>query len=96
LAAAIRYHGSGNMDLAGDFFSALRRMKTRGSVPEAAPNPALQTAEQQASPASGGVLPAIGRDGIALIKRFEGCARKRRDGQFEAYRLGRDRPRYRP
>lgn len=28
---------------------------------------------------------AIGRDGIALIKRFEGCARLRRDGLVEAY-----------
>lgn len=27
----------------------------------------------------------IGPDGLALIKRFEGCARKRSDGQFEAY-----------
>lgn len=27
----------------------------------------------------------IGPDGIALIKRFEGCARKRGDGLFEAY-----------
>lgn len=28
---------------------------------------------------------AIGPDGIALIQRFEGCAKKRADGQFEAY-----------
>lgn len=27
----------------------------------------------------------VGRDGIALIQRFEGCAKKRADGQFEAY-----------
>jgi lysozyme len=27
----------------------------------------------------------IGPDGIALIKRFEGCARLRPDGRFEAY-----------
>ena len=27
----------------------------------------------------------IGPDGIALIKRFEGCAKQRSDGQFEAY-----------
>ena len=31
------------------------------------------------------VLREIGPDGIALIKRFEGCARLRRDGLFEAY-----------
>ncbi|KLI65099.1 lysozyme [Aurantiacibacter marinus] len=28
---------------------------------------------------------SIGPDGIALIKRFEGCARRRSDGQFAAY-----------
>lgn len=27
----------------------------------------------------------IGPEGIALIKRFEGCAKQRSDGQFEAY-----------
>lgn len=27
----------------------------------------------------------IGSDGISLIKRFEGCAKQRGDGQFEAY-----------
>ena len=27
----------------------------------------------------------IGPDGIALIKSFEGCAKKRADGTFEAY-----------
>ncbi|MGB3797297.1 MAG: lysozyme [Alteraurantiacibacter sp.] len=30
-------------------------------------------------------VPQIGPEGIALIKRFEGCARKRRDGRFDAY-----------
>lgn len=36
--------------------------------------------------AAGGAPPSqIGQAGIALIKRFEGCARKRGDGQFEAY-----------
>lgn len=28
---------------------------------------------------------SIGPDGIALIKRFEGCAKRRSDGLFEAY-----------
>lgn len=32
-----------------------------------------------------GTPTAIGADGIALIKRFEGCARLRRDGLIEAY-----------
>ena len=27
----------------------------------------------------------IGSEGVALIKRFEGCAKKRRDGRMEAY-----------
>ena len=73
------------MDLAGDFFSALRRMKARGSVPEAAPNPVLQVNEQNAIPGFARTSPTIGPAGIALIKRFEGCARKGRDGKFKAY-----------
>lgn len=32
-----------------------------------------------------GIARQIGPDGIALIKRFEGCAKRRDDGQFEAY-----------
>ena len=32
-----------------------------------------------------GTARQIGPDGIALIKRFEGCAKRRDDGQFEAY-----------
>jgi GH24 family phage-related lysozyme (muramidase) len=28
---------------------------------------------------------SVGPDGVALIKRFEGCASKRRDGRVEAY-----------
>ena len=32
-----------------------------------------------------GIARQIGPDGIALIKRFEGCAKQRSDGQFEAY-----------
>ena len=35
--------------------------------------------------APGGVPTRIGAAGIALIKRFEGCAKKRRDGRIEAY-----------
>ena len=73
------------MDLAGDFFSALRRMKARGSGPVVAPNPALQVAKQHANPGLSPASPTISPAGIALIKRFEGCARKGRDGQFKAY-----------
>ena len=32
-----------------------------------------------------GIARQIGPDGIALIKRVEGCAKRRDDGQFEAY-----------
>ena len=35
--------------------------------------------------AKAGKAHAVGPDGIALIKRFEGCARLRRDGMIEAY-----------
>ena len=61
-----------------DFFAALRRMKARVPEPSA-----------EAPPASAVALPAcaasIGPAGTALIKRFEGCARRRADGLFEAY-----------
>lgn len=36
------------------------------------------------SPASEATM-AVSEEGIALIKRFEGCARKRADGRFDAY-----------
>ena len=79
------------MDLTGDFFSALRRMKTRGSVPPPVPDPVslLPAAEAPIpDPVSNEpiALPrTIGPAGIALIKRFESCARQRRDGRYEAY-----------
>lgn len=61
-----------------DFFAALRRMKAR--VPE--PSAAGRSAPAAALPACAG---SIGPAGTALIKRFEGCARRRGDGLFEAY-----------
>ena len=61
-----------------DFFAALRRMKARVAEPSALAPPAPDAALR----ASAG---SIGASGIALIKRFEGCARKRPDGLFEAY-----------
>jgi lysozyme len=63
-----------------DFFAALRRMKhRRAEVPNAEPQRKLPSAPKAESPR------AIGAAGLALIKRFEGCARKRSDGCFEAY-----------
>ncbi len=67
------------MDFTLDFFSALRRMKERRAVSPVAvsapPEPAAAIDTPQ----------RIGARGLALIKAFEGCARKRSDGSFEAY-----------
>jgi lysozyme len=66
-----------------DFFAALRRMKAkREQKPE--------SSDRRSLPFPGGEGPcgeprSISPEGLALIKRFEGCARKRPDGQFEAY-----------
>jgi GH24 family phage-related lysozyme (muramidase) len=69
------------MDLDLDFFAALRRMKAHAAEPVSAVElptpPVLQSVTAATS--------AVGPQGIALIKRFEGCARKRSDGRFEAY-----------
>lgn len=68
------------MEFSLDFFEALRRMKARrapAAVADTQPlpiGPPPVTGSRQISPA-----------GLALIKRFEGCARKRSDGLFEAY-----------
>ena len=68
------------MDFKLDFFDALRRMKARREGPAAA-----VTAEPQPLPAGEGLSHQIGPSGLALIKRFEGCAKKRADGRIEAY-----------
>jgi lysozyme len=63
-----------------DFFAALRRMKDRrAKLPDAAAAPQLPSADPVTPPRM------IGPAGLALIKRFEGCARKRLDGCLEAY-----------
>lgn len=62
-------------------FDAVRLLLGRGfSTAEVA---ALDQAIDSALARTG--LRQIGPAGIALIKRFEGCAKKRADGQFEAY-----------
>ena len=66
-----------------DFFAALRRMKSKAPVPPAVPRPvAIQTSPTPAIPVAFG---SVGPSGIELIKQFEGCARRRGDGYFEAY-----------
>jgi GH24 family phage-related lysozyme (muramidase) len=70
-----------NFDL--DFFAALRRMKAKR---EQTPG----SADRHSPPLPGGEGPCseprtVGAHGLALIKRFEGCAQKRPDGRFEAY-----------
>ena len=68
-----------------DFFAALRRMKAADPAPQPAPaHPAA--APSPTAVASSPTPPgSIGPAGTALIKRFEGCARARADGLFEAY-----------
>lgn len=65
------------MDFTTDFFEALRRTKARKAA--AATGPASAQNAAGASPAR------IGPRGLALIKQFEGCARRRSDGLYEAY-----------
>ena len=64
-----------------DFFAALRRMKARG------PDVPIAPIASETSPAPAIATPpvSIGPAGIALIKHFEGCARRRADGLFDAY-----------
>lgn len=62
-----------------DFFAALRRMKDRRAQPPVA-------AVLDAPPEPPASSPrAIGPAGLALIRRFEGCAREQPDGRFQAY-----------
>ncbi len=73
------------MEFSFDFFEALRRMKA-GHDPAPASPPSAPSPAPAASASPGAKAPsAIGPDGLALIKQFEGCARARKDGRFEAY-----------
>ena len=67
------------MDFFADFFAALRRMSARRAAPPAHSKPEPAAARPPASPRR------IGPAGIALIKQYEGCAKRRPDGRFEAY-----------
>jgi len=65
-------------------FDAVRRLLRRGFRQDEVA--ALDAAIDRALHAgAGGVPRTIGPDGVALIKRFEGCARRRADGLFQAY-----------
>ena len=73
------------MEFSLDFFDALRRMTARGDAPVAAakvapPPQPLPAGEGPSRPAS-----SIGSAGLALIKQFEGCEKRRKDGTFGAY-----------
>ena len=62
------------MDFGGDFFETLRRMKAGPGRTVPCPSPPPPSA-----------FDAIGAAGLALIKQFEGCARRQGDGRFAAY-----------
>lgn len=68
------------MDFSLDFFDALRRMKAR-RLPETQPGSTAAVLTTPATTAPDRIGPA----GLALIQQFEGCARRRSDGRFEAY-----------
>ena len=75
------------MEFSLDFFDALRRMKAREHAvppPVAVPRMAAPPVSQP-PPIAGRSPQSVGAQGLVLIKRFEGCARQRRDGAFEAY-----------
>jgi lysozyme len=71
------------MEFSLDFFEALRRMKARRETTTA--QAVLPPAPPEAASPNPEHSGQIGPAGLALIKRFEGCARKRSDGCFEAY-----------
>ena len=69
-------------------FDAVRRMLGRGfrQAEVKALDAAIDAALEGPDDSGRGVPPSSVRGrGIALIKRFEGCARKRPDGLYEAY-----------
>lgn len=70
------------MELFADFFAALRRMKAARTAPATTPSPASPPPPVPPAPQQGW---RIGPAGMALIKQFEGCARRLPDGRFAAY-----------
>ena len=68
-----------------DFFGALRRMKARGEPVVQSDTTAPPPLHLPSGAVQGDAAGAVGPAGLALIKHFEGCARRRADGSFEAY-----------
>lgn len=68
-------------------FDAVRRMLGRGFRPAEvdALDAAIDSATRPALPGPGISLHTVSAEGVSLIKRFEGCARRRDDGLIEAY-----------
>jgi GH24 family phage-related lysozyme (muramidase) len=68
-------------------FDAVRRLLGRGfrQAEVAALDAAIDSAVQPDSPDPLEPPHAVSETGIALVKRFEGCARQRADGMIEAY-----------
>lgn len=68
-------------------FDAVRRILGRGFRPAEvdALDEAIDNAIEPGSPGPGVSPHSVSADGVALIKRFEGCARRRADGLIEAY-----------
>lgn len=66
-------------------FDAIRKLLGRRFMPHEVAM--IDTAiDQGLGLATAPSLPAqIGQEGVALVKEFEGCARRRHDGQIEAY-----------
>ena len=64
------------MDFGGDFFETLRRMKAGPERTAPCPVPL---------PPPSVPVDTVGPAGLALIKRFEGCAKRQADGRFAAY-----------
>lgn len=78
------------MDFNLDFFAALRRMKARraaraNAVQMSPPAQSLEPLPSESAVPAWSQAGRISHAGLTLIKHFEGCARKRSDGRFEAY-----------
>ena len=60
-------------------------LPTPSPTPDPTPAPSPTSASFVGLPPAADQPRRVGAAGIALIKRFEGCARRRTDGRFAAY-----------